>query len=117
VLPPKKRTTDVLKLSLIALVALTGAVYFVSVRKPIQHSVRLNWHAAVPRSTGTVKGYDVYRSTTPGGPYVRLASVVTGLKYDDWLVSEGRGYYYVVTTVDSAGYESPNSNEVKAEIP
>lgn len=59
----------------------------------------------------------VYRSTAQGGPYVKLAPLVTDLTYNDWLVSSGRTYYYVVTAVDSVGNESNYSNEAVAAVP
>jgi fibronectin type 3 domain-containing protein len=46
-----------------------------------------------------------------------LASAITGLSLSDVTVQSGVTYYYVVTAIDSAGEESPNSNEAKAVIP
>src|SRR5271154_312042 len=78
------------------------------------HSVQLTWHA----STSSVIGYNVYRSTTSGGPYVKInASLVTSLTYSDTAVVNSTTYYYVTTSVDSAGIESVNSNQAAATIP
>lgn len=60
-------------------------------------------------------GYHVYRSTTSGSGYSRLTSaVVSSAAYDDYSVSGGTTYYYVVTAVDSAGNESALSAEAFA---
>jgi fibronectin type 3 domain-containing protein len=54
--------------------------------------------------------YRVYRSTTQGMGYVRLAQI-TQVNYTDRPVSSGTTYYYVVTAVDRNGNESPYSSE------
>ncbi|PHR65303.1 MAG: hypothetical protein COA51_05580 [Idiomarina sp.] len=60
-------------------------------------------------------GYHVYRSTIAGSGYSRLTSaLVTSAAYDDYSVSGGTTYYYVVTAVDTSGNESVFSNEVIA---
>ncbi len=59
-------------------------------------------------------GYNVYRSTTPGGGYTKLnTSTVLSSDYYDGTVQNGILYYYVVTAVSSGG-ESAFSNEVSA---
>jgi hypothetical protein len=81
-------------------------------RKP--HKVGLTWKA----SSSQVAGYNVYRSMTPGGNYVRInSSLVQGLTYTDNAVDSGVTYYYVARAVDAQGYESFNSNETSATIP
>lgn len=81
------------------------------------HSVTLNWKAP-PASTGVkISGYNIYRSTTSGGPYVKLASGVPAPPYEDRLVTSGRTYFYVVTALDQTRRESRFSTEVRAEIP
>jgi hypothetical protein len=78
------------------------------------HSVQLTWHA----STSSVVGYNIYRSTTSGGPYVKInASLVTPLTYHDATVVNSTNYYYVTTSVDSTGIESVYSNQAVASIP
>ena len=81
------------------------------------HSVTLRWEA--PRVTPgvSIQGYNVYRSTTSGGPYVKLVPRVAGPPYEDTLVLSGRTYFYVVTAVDQAGRESGFSGETRATIP
>jgi hypothetical protein len=81
---------------------------------PVQHFVDLSWNA----STSVVVGYNVYRSTTSGGPYTKLNSaLVPTTAYTDSSVQSGLTYFYVVTAVDSGGRESFNSNQTTAAIP
>jgi hypothetical protein len=78
------------------------------------HTVTLTWKATVSHAAG----YNVYRSTTPGGNYVRINNLlVRELTYTDSAVDNGVTYYYVTRAVDPRGYESINSNEVSAAIP
>ncbi|MGB7150532.1 MAG: fibronectin type III domain-containing protein [Terriglobales bacterium] len=81
------------------------------------HSVTLSWQAPRAASGSAIVGYNVYRSTTSGGPFVKLASGVSEPRYEDRLTNNGRTYYYVVTAVDQAGRESRFSNETIAVIP
>jgi len=79
----------------------------------IQHSVTISWAA----SSSTASGYNVYRSSTSGGPYSKMNStLLTGLTYTDSTVSAGATYYYVVTDVTS-GTESGFSNQATAVVP
>ena len=58
-------------------------------------------------------GYNVYRSATSGGPYVRLNQApVTSLFYLDESADLGQTYYYVVTAIYSSGGESGYSQEL-----
>ena len=78
------------------------------------NSVALSWFA----STSLVLGYNIYRGTVNGGPYTKInPSLVTGLSYTDSAVTSGSIYYYVCTSVDSAGLESIFSNQVIAQVP
>jgi hypothetical protein len=79
-----------------------------------QHNVTLAWDA----SPSTVAGYNVYRSTTTGGPYAKLtSSAQPGLTYLDAGVTAGATYFYVITAVDGSSQESAFSSEVMAAIP
>ncbi|MGC2196748.1 MAG: choice-of-anchor D domain-containing protein, partial [Terriglobales bacterium] len=79
-----------------------------------QHSVSLSWAA----STSTVVGYNVYRGTQTGGPYVALNGTPdASTTYTDSSVQAGQTYYYVVTAVDGAGAESVYSNQAQAVVP
>jgi hypothetical protein len=64
------------------------------------HDVILSWTAS---TTPGVVGYDVYRGTTPGGPYpTQLNSTpINGTTYSDETAQAGQTYYYVVTAVAS----------------
>jgi hypothetical protein len=79
------------------------------------HSVGLNWNP----STSSVSGYNVYRGTTPNGPYPTKLnpSLLTTEQYSDSSVVSGQTYYYVVTAVDSNNVESVDSNQATAIIP
>ena len=81
---------------------------------PHPHSVDLKWKASVSR----VVGYNVYRSETDGGPYIKLTSApVRATNYTDRSVQSGHTYVYAVTAVDGKAKESVHSNHVKALIP
>ena len=81
---------------------------------PPQHSVSLAWTA----STSTVAGYNVYRGSQSGGPYVAVNSGLDATtSYTDNSVQAGLTYYYVVTAVDGSGNESVYSNQAQAVIP
>ena len=59
------------------------------------------------------EAYNVKRSETSGGPYVIIASNVTGPVYLDNNVTSGKDYFYVISAVNTVG-ESDNSTEIKA---
>jgi hypothetical protein len=80
----------------------------------IQHSADLSWGP----SPSTVVGYNVYRSTTPGGPYTKINfSLDASTVYTDSTVQSGQTYYYVSTAVDATGMESGYSNQLQMVIP
>jgi|CZKY01.1.fsa_nt_gi fibronectin type 3 domain-containing protein len=68
-------------------------------------------------SKSVVVGYNMYRSTTSGSQFVKIATQVPGPPYEDGLVVSGRTYFYVVTALDHAGRESRFSAEARATIP
>ena len=79
-----------------------------------RHSVTLTWMA----NSSPVTGFNVYRSTTQGGPFTRINSdLVRGLTYKDKNVQSGMTYYYVVRAVDARGQESSNSSDTSSTIP
>lgn len=79
-----------------------------------QHSVDLSWSP----SPSTVVGYNLYRSTTSGGPYAKInSSLDPNMLYTDSTVQSGQTYYYVTTAVDAAGTESGYSNQVQVVVP
>jgi fibronectin type 3 domain-containing protein len=75
------------------------------------HSVTLTWNA----SQGAMS-YSIYRGTTHGGPYIKIASGITGTNYADVQVTHNRTLYYTATAV-SGGTESGYSNEIVVVIP
>lgn len=78
------------------------------------HTVSLRW---APSSSAAI-GYNVYRSSVPGGPYTRLNPSVESLtSYSDHTVSGGQTYYYVVTAIDFGIIESAFSNQASATVP
>lgn len=78
------------------------------------HSVGVSW---TDGSSG-LSGYNVYRSTTTGGPYTKQnSSLIPSLNWNDDAVQNSQTYFYVVTAVDTSGKESGFSSEVSATIP
>ena len=81
----------------------------------VQHSVSLSWG---PSTSADVIGYNIYRGTQSGGPYSQVnSSPDSNTTATDDHVSAGQTYYYVVTTVNSAGLESSYSNQASAMVP
>lgn len=79
------------------------------------HSVSLKWAAS---SSSGVSGYDVYRSTTSGGPYTKLDSApIAALDYTDSTVQSGTEYFYVATSIASNGAQSGYSSQISVSIP
>lgn len=84
---------------------------------PSAHSVDLSWTAG----GSTIDGYNIYRSTAPGGPYTTLVNSSglipsTTTTFTDNTVVSGITYFYVARAVAN-GVESANSNEAQAMIP
>lgn len=67
--------------------------------------VFLSWDAVTK-----AESYNVKRSTTAGGPYLIIATNITGTKYTDTNVMSGTTYYYIVTA-NVNGSEGQSSNE------
>lgn len=73
-------------------------------------SVSLSWTASVGAT-----GYNVKRSTTSGGPFMTIASNVTGTSHYDIATPNNMTYYYVVSAVDGPA-ESANSTQASATV-
>lgn len=73
--------------------------------------ISLGW---ADNSESDLSHYNVYRSTTSGGPYSRRASNVAPSEYLDTGLMPSTTYYYVVTAIDTSGNESANSSEASA---
>ena len=83
---------------------------------PVSHSVDVAWDAS---STTALQGYNVYRSSTTGGPYNKISPTLasTTLVFTDTTPVSGQKYFYVVTSVSTSGAESAASVEVPVTIP
>jgi hypothetical protein len=79
------------------------------------HSVNLSWDP----SASAVVGYNIYRGTTPGGPYpTKLnSSPQAGTNFVDNTVDLSTTYYYVATSLDANSLESSFSNQLTMVIP
>ena len=62
------------------------------------------------------QSYTVMRSTVSGGPYQAIANTVLGTNFVDSAITNGTGYYYVVTAVNPNG-QSAFSSEAFASVP
>jgi len=79
------------------------------------HWVDLCW---TPSVSSLVIGYNLYRGSQSGGPYVLITPrPVTGTCYTDYTVQSGQTYYYLATAVNTSWIESVYSNEVQVTIP
>jgi hypothetical protein len=98
--------------------ALQGKVFTDRAGRPgvMLEWVILEWTQAKP-AQGPIASYSIYRGTSSGGPYQKIASGVTNPAFTDYNVSSGKTYYYVVMAVDQRGLESIPSSEFKAVIP
>jgi fibronectin type 3 domain-containing protein len=91
-----------------------GDQHTVTVTLTVTAQVALSWTAST--SPG-IAGYNMYRSTTSGGPYTKInSSLITTTSYNDQTVQSGVTYYYVSTAVNSQGQESVYSNEASAAV-
>ncbi|HXH47937.1 MAG TPA: IPT/TIG domain-containing protein, partial [Terriglobia bacterium] len=78
------------------------------------HTVGLSWTG----SSSPAYGYNIYRSSTSGGPYTRLNSnLLSGTSFSDNNVQAGQTYFYVTTAVNNSNMESSYSNQAQAVIP
>ncbi len=62
-----------------------------------------------------LRGYNIYMSTTSGGPYTKLNVTPIGDRNPHWVqmgLNNGQNYYFVATAVDVVGNESTFSGEV-----
>ncbi len=78
------------------------------------HTVSLRWSP----SASAVVGYNVYRSSTSGGPFTKINPVLdASTNYVDTSVQGGTTYYYVSTAISTGGVESKYSNQLQTAIP
>ena len=72
----------------------------------------LTW---TPGGSADARGYNIYRSTGPAGPYTRAnADVIAHSVFIDANLAPSTRYYYTVATVDQSGNESPRSAQASA---
>jgi Abnormal spindle-like microcephaly-assoc'd, ASPM-SPD-2-Hydin/Transmembrane protein 131-like N-terminal len=81
----------------------------------VKASVELHWD---PSSSSDVVGYYVYRGSTANGVFTKLNTTVNPFAtYDDFSVTSGKTYYYVVTAVNSSKVESAFSSPASVTVP
>src|ERR1035437_1853948 len=73
-------------------------------------SITLGWQQPDLFDTPT-NGYNIYRASSIGGPFTLIGFIAAAPRtYDDFNVTSGTTYYYVVKAVDSNGFETRGSN-------
>jgi len=77
------------------------------------HSATISWAP----SASPVAGYNVYRTSPPGGPVKLTPKIISATQYTDRTVEAGHTYIYFVTSVDSRGMESSPSMKATVTIP
>jgi len=82
------------------------------VATPGDNQISLTWN---DNTEADLVGYNVYRSLRPGSGYIRLnPRILTSSQYLDTGAANCITYYYVVSAVDTFGYESAYSDQVSA---
>ncbi|UCG70182.1 MAG: hypothetical protein JSV09_03965, partial [Thermoplasmata archaeon] len=76
--------------------------------------LQLFWNASI---SSDVRGYNIYRSTTKGGPYEFINSTFLVTYCGDKGLLDGTTYYYVITAFDEIPNESSFSNEASGSTP
>ena len=62
----------------------------------------------------SVAGYNVFRTTTSGGGYVKINSrLLSEPRFSETMLDPATTYFYQVTAVDGQGLESDGSDEVR----
>jgi fibronectin type 3 domain-containing protein len=114
---PYHRT--VLAKALVPVLVIAAVVGFVLWfhHSPQPHRVTLTWQPPPPKAGITVVGYNIYRRTGQGTPFVKIADHVADPHYEDMVVVSGQTYIYAVTSVDQFGRESRFSEVARAKIP
>lgn len=78
------------------------------------NKITLSWH---PSKVPNVLGYNLYRSTTSGGPYDTLnTAIINDTTYVDTTTPHGVLCYYVYTILDNNFNESSYSSEASALV-
>ena len=100
----------------ITVTATGGSIHqTVAVTLTVTAQIALSWSSG---GSQNIAGYNIYRSTTSGGPYAKInSSLDPNMSYMDQGAQEGVTYYYVTTSVDTSGNESSYSNQASAMLP
>jgi hypothetical protein len=74
--------------------------------------LKINWDAT---SDEDIAGFNIYRSTSSGEGYTKIASVGSSeSSFTDSDLEDGKTYYYVITAYDSSESETSDSTEASA---
>ena len=85
-----------------------------TVNAPATSSVTLTWNA---NTESDLAGYKIYRADASGGYGAPIATLQGNITtYIAAGLQVGTTYFFVITAYDSAGNESPRSNEVNRSI-
>ncbi len=98
---------------------------FVSVGTAKDKEITLTWTQVLP-SPNDLKGWNIYWSETPGGPYKQLTFVeftagqpfygYEGSKIIGKVGKKKTNVYFVIRAVDAEGNVSPSSSEVMLQL-
>jgi hypothetical protein len=82
--------------------------------------IALQWQAAADADGNAVTGYNLYRSQSPAGPYVKVnTGLINTPQYENsaqQVLTAGTTYYYIISSVDADGDESVQSEMVSAGL-
>jgi large repetitive protein len=80
-----------------------------------QSSIELNW-SDNPNAAFNETGFEIYRSTTAGGPYSLITTTGPNvLTYVDQDLNDNTQYYYIVRAINNTAAALTNSNEATAK--
>jgi len=78
--------------------------------------ILISWNPALDCHREPVSGYNLYRSSTPDGPYTRINTApITETTTIDTTPPDGTSYY-VLTSLDTDGLESVPSQQTSATL-
>ncbi len=87
--------------------------------------ISVNWGQTTLNTDGSatnISGYKLYFGTTSGGPYTGANGISSPISTGPVMsytmtLTPGNTYYFVVSTVNSAGVESAQSSELTYKVP
>lgn len=78
----------------------------------VKGGIEISWS---PSPSASVSGYNVYKSTEKGSMGSKInPALLTGTKYTDTHVDDGKTYYYTVRAVSTGGDEDGNAEQASA---